>query len=128
MRILKIDERENFLHLMPEIEDDLWHLERIIEKHDLVSGPTDRKIKPRDEGGKAQRIKIFVTLDVELVEFHRFIGQLRVSGIIVEGKPAELLEIGSQQALEMRQQRREKHFLWQWMTNRQALAFCGNLN
>lgn len=101
MRILKIDEKENFLHLVPEIEDDLWHLERVIEKHDLVSGLTDRKIKPRGEGEKTQRIKLFVSLDVDLVEFHRFLGELRVSGKIVEGKPAELLEMGAQHSLEI---------------------------
>lgn len=101
MRILKIDEKENFLHLVPEIEDDLWHLERIIEKHDLVSGATDRKIKPRSEGEKPQRIKLFVSLDADRVQFHRFLGQLRVSGVIVEGKPADQLEVGAQHALEI---------------------------
>jgi protein pelota len=101
MRILKIDEKENFLHLVPEIEDDLWHLERIIEKHDLVSGATDRKIKPRTEGEKPKRIKLFLSLDVDSVQFHRFLGQLRVNGIITDGKPAELLEVGAQHALEI---------------------------
>jgi len=101
MRILKIDERENFLHLVPEIEDDLWHLERIIEKHDIVTGPTDRKVKGKEAGEKAQRVKLVVSLDVESVEFHRFLGKLRVSGKIVEGRPAELLDFGAQQALEI---------------------------
>ncbi len=101
MRILKIDERENFLHLVPEIEDDLWHLERIIEKHDLVSGLSDRKIKPRNEGEKPRRVKMFLTVEVDSVLFHRFSGQLRVNGTIVEGKPAELLEVGSQHSLEL---------------------------
>jgi len=101
MRILKIDEREAFLHLVPEIEDDLWHLERVIEKGDLVSGQTDRKIKPRVEGEKPQRVKMFLSLEVDSVEFHRFLGQLRVSGKIVEGKPAELVEVGAQHSLEI---------------------------
>ena len=101
MRILKIDERENFLHIVPEIEDDLWHLERVIEKHDLVSGQSDRKIKPKEAGEKPRRVKMFIELDADNVEFHRFLGQLRVSGTITGGKPAELLEIGSQQALEI---------------------------
>ncbi len=102
MRVLKIDRKENFLHLEPEIEDDLWHLERVIEEHDLVTGLTDRKIKGKEPGEKAQRIKLVVTLDVNGVEFHRFIGELRVSGKIVEGKPAEFLDFGSQQSLEIR--------------------------
>jgi len=101
MRILKIDRKENFLHLIPEIEDDLWHLERVIEKHDLITGLTDRKIKAKEQGEKAERIKLVVTLDVEKVEFHRFLGVLRVSGRIVDGKPADLVEFGAQQALEL---------------------------
>jgi protein pelota len=101
MRVLKIDEKDSFLHLVPEVEDDLWHLERIVEKHDLVSGITDRRIKPREEGGKPERIKLYLTIEVEKVEFHKFSGKLRVSGKIVEGKPAELLEIGAEHALEV---------------------------
>ena len=62
MRVLKIDEVENFLHLVPEIEDDLWHLERIIEKHDLVSGLSDRKIKPKEAGEKPIRVESQVDL------------------------------------------------------------------
>lgn len=101
MRILKIDERDSFLHLVPEVEDDLWHLERIVEKGDLVSGITDRRIKPKSEGGKPERIKLYLTIEAEKVDFHRFSGKLRVSGKIVEGKPAELLEIGSEHSLEV---------------------------
>jgi len=101
MRILKIDEKNKFLHLVPEIEDDLWHLERVIEKHDIITGLTDRKIKAKEAGEKAQRVKMFVSLDVDSVEFHRFLGQLRVSGKIVGGTPAELLELGAQQSLEI---------------------------
>ena len=101
MRILKIDKKENFLHVVPEIEDDLWHLERIIEKHDLVSGQSDRKIKPKEAGEKPRRVKMFIELDADNVEFHRFLGQLRVSGTITGGKPAELLEMGAQHSLEI---------------------------
>lgn len=101
MRILKIDSEKGFLHIIPEIEDDLWHLERVIEKGDLVSGTADRKIKPKEAGEKPRRVKLSVTLEVDSVEFHRFSGRLRVSGKIVEGKPAELLEIGAQQSLEV---------------------------
>lgn len=101
MRILKIDKKENLLQVVPEIEDDLWHLERIIEKHDIVSGTADRKIKPKEAGEKPIRIKLSVSLKVENLEFHRFIGQLRASGTILEGKPADKIEIGAQQALEI---------------------------
>jgi len=128
MRILKIDKKENFLQLVPEVIDDLWHLERIIEKHDLVSGTTDRKIKPKSEGAKPERIVLFVTLDVESVEFHRFSGKLRVSGKIVEGKPAEFMEFGAQQSLELelgKEVKIKKQRLLQYQIDRLKKAEAG---
>jgi len=44
---------------------------------------------------------MFIELDVDSVEFHRFLGQLRVSGIITGGSPAEFLEMGAQHSLEI---------------------------
>ena len=121
MRIVKIDERENTLKVVPEVNDDLWHLERIIEKHDVISGSTDRKIKPKEEGEKPIRIKLSVSLDVESTEFHRFMGQLRVSGTIVGGKPADKIEMGAQQSLEIelgKEVKIKKSSLKQFQVNR----------
>ncbi len=101
MKILKIDEKNRFLHVVPESSDDFWHLERVIEKGDLVSGETDRKIKPLHEGEKPRREKLFVELNVETVEFHKFSGMLRIEGTIVQGKPSELIEIGAHHSLEL---------------------------
>ena len=44
MKILKIDKQLNQLLVIPENLDDLWHLEKVIEKNDIVAGKTDRKI------------------------------------------------------------------------------------
>ncbi|MBN1940975.1 MAG: mRNA surveillance protein pelota [Candidatus Diapherotrites archaeon] len=101
MRILQIDRKESLVKVVPETMDDLWHLERIIEPQDFVSGSTDRRIKAKDTEQKSERVNIFVTIEVEKAEFHKFSGKLRVQGIIVEGKPAELIEIKSHQALEI---------------------------
>ena len=87
MRILKIDGKENLLQVVPEIEDDLWHLERIIEKHDIVSGSADRKIKPKEAGEKPIRIKLSVSLDVESVEFHRFWDNCVYQEQLLKGNP-----------------------------------------
>lgn len=100
MKLLKIDSDENRLEVVPEILDDLWHLENTIEKNDVVSGATDRKIKiPGTD--KTDRVKFFLVLRVDRVEFHRTTGQLRVNGTIIEGKPAELLEPNAFHALEI---------------------------
>ncbi len=101
MRLLKVDERNAFFEVIPENTEDLWHLEKVIENGDVVSGSSTRKIKGKNEGEKAERIPIFVEVQAETVEFHEFSGQLRVNGLVVGGKPEDLIEIKSFHALEI---------------------------
>ncbi len=100
MQILKIDEKFNQLKLVPDSLDDLWHLEKVLESGDIVEGRGSRKIKPKNEGEKPERIPVFIKLEMQEAEFHKFSGKLRVSGIILEGKPAELVEVKSHHSLE----------------------------
>src|SRR3989344_193226 len=102
MRILSLDKKNALVKVVPESMDDLWHLEKIIEAGDLVSGSTDRRIKAKDIEQKSERVKIFVSLEVEKTDFHKFSGKLRVQGIIIEGKPEELVELKSHQAIEIK--------------------------
>lgn len=99
MKIIKVDRKNNWFEVVPESLDDLWHLERLIEKGDLVSGKSERKIKPKTEGEKAFRKDIFVEISAEEAAFHEASGQLRVNGIIVSGKPEEYVELKSHHAL-----------------------------
>ena len=80
------EEGRERLSLVPENVDDLWHLAHVLEPEDLVEGDTTRRIQRnddqmRDTGG--QREHLFVTLEVDDVEFARFANRLRVSGLIV---------------------------------------------
>lgn len=102
MRIRLLDKKNSLIKLVPEIPDDLWHLEQIIEPQDLVSASTDRKIKGKDEQQKSERVRLFLTIKTENAEFHRFSGVLRINGTIVEGKPEELIELGSHHSLEIK--------------------------
>lgn len=100
MKLLKIDSENLRIEVVPEILDDLWHLENTIEKNDIVSGSTDRKIKiPGTD--KTDRVRFFLVLRVDRVEFHRTSGQLRVNGTIIQGKPSELIEVNAFHALEI---------------------------
>jgi protein pelota len=101
MKILKIDKKENEIQCIPETAEDLWHLEKILSKDDVVYGTVDRKIKPKKEGEKAERIKLFVELKIEEVHFEEYSSNLRINGIILSGKPEELIEIKSHQNLEV---------------------------
>ena len=101
MKILKVDKKDNFIEVIPDSFDDLWHIEKIIEKNDLVSGTSERKIKGKHEGDKATKEKIFVELDVEKTEFHEATNQLRVLGLVVRAKPEELVELKSHHTIEI---------------------------
>jgi protein pelota len=71
--------------LVADSLDDLWHLQYVVEPGDVVSGDTTRRIQRddeqlRDTGG--EREHIWVAIDVEDVEFHKFSNRLRISGVI----------------------------------------------
>lgn len=100
MRILKIDNKNNFFEVIPDNLDDLWHLERIIEPRDLVSGPTQRKIKPKEEGMRQTKESIFVEIEAQRIEFHESSGDLRVMGLI-SFSANELVELKSHHTLEV---------------------------
>ncbi|MFH1587405.1 MAG: mRNA surveillance protein pelota [Candidatus Diapherotrites archaeon] len=101
MRIVKLDKKDNFFEVVPENLDDLWHLERIIENGDLVSGSTERKIKPKVPGEKPFRAKMFIEVEAEGIEFHKFSGKLRVNGVITSGTPEEYVELKSHHTIEI---------------------------
>ena len=68
--------------------DDLWFLSHVLDKGDKVSAKTVRKIKMGGEGDrKASVVKktIFIQIDVEKVEFHKYQNSLRVAGKVLEG-------------------------------------------
>jgi len=102
MKIMKLDRRSGEIIALPESIDDLWHLEKIVDKGDIVSGSTDRKIKGSKEGEKAQRQKIFVEIDVEDAHFQEFSENLKIGGIIVAGHPEEYVELKTHQSLDVR--------------------------
>ncbi|MBU2100772.1 mRNA surveillance protein pelota [Candidatus Micrarchaeota archaeon] len=99
MKKLKVDLKNNFLELVPETLDDLWYLERILEKGDLVSGSSERKIKG-EEGRKAEKIVIWVEVQAEKIEFHESFMKLRVSGPMKSMKPEEFFEANAFHSIE----------------------------
>ncbi|MFC7190491.1 mRNA surveillance protein pelota [Halocatena marina] len=71
--------------VVPESLDDLWHLSNVLEPGDAVGGDTHRRVRRdddqlRDTGG--EREHMYVTIEVDDVEFARFANRLRVSGTI----------------------------------------------
>jgi protein pelota len=90
MRIQSRDRRDDGterIELVPGSLDDLWHLQYVLEPGDRVEGDTTRRIQRddeqlRDTGG--EREHMYVTLEVDTVEFHKFANRLRIGGVIVD--------------------------------------------
>lgn len=84
MKILKKDLKHNTMKIEPETEDDLWILEKVISKGDIVSGSTTRSIQI-EKGDRKEKIrkKVFLKIETEDVEFNE--NQLRIKGQIIEG-------------------------------------------
>jgi len=88
MKILNLDKRKGTVKLKTENLDDLWYISQIIDNKDIISGSTTRKIKigdSDDRNVKIQKKKVFLKIEVEKVEFHKYGDILRVSGKIVQG-------------------------------------------
>ncbi len=85
MKIVKKDTKHGILVIKPEVLDDLWVLEKIIEKGDLISGKSFRSITMQRDGVniKTGRRPVFLKIVSESVEYNE--QELRVKGKIIEG-------------------------------------------
>ncbi len=82
MKILKKDVRHGRVVVAVESLDDLWHLSRIVEKGDVVSSKTTRKVRATEK--EAEKKTLFLEIMVEGVDFKD--KSLRVSGRTAEEK------------------------------------------
>lgn len=99
MRVLKKNLRgdEGEIALLPESLDDLWHLQHLVERGDLVFALTHRKMpaiadKARPE--KMERKTVRLGVKVEDIEFHTYSNWLRLHGVIKSG-----MDVGSYHTL-----------------------------
>ena len=88
MKKINADFRKGYAKIKMENADDLWYLSQIIDKGDLISGKTLRKIKiggEEDRKAKVTKKPVFIKIKVEKIEFAESQTLLRVAGIIEEG-------------------------------------------
>ncbi len=85
MKIIHSDLKHGIIKVKSENAEDLWYLSDIIEKNDLVSGTTERKIKLGSADEKSKIIKriVFLKINVEKIEYDSN-NALRVSGPIID--------------------------------------------
>ena len=88
MKLVHSDLKKGIAKVKIENLDDLWYLNQIIEKNDIIKGKTLRKIKIGDETQRKQKIakkSVFLVIQVEKVEFSKTSNILRISGTVKQG-------------------------------------------
>jgi protein pelota len=86
LRIQEKNLHQGFVKVVPDTQDDLWHLYNVIYKGDEVYAYTSRAIKTDSEASRpksAERVSAFMGVRVESLEWDKFLGKLRVHGIII---------------------------------------------
>ncbi|HLC56294.1 MAG TPA: mRNA surveillance protein pelota [Candidatus Nanoarchaeia archaeon] len=87
MKILKQDLKKNIITIKVENLDDLWFLANLIDKNDIISGKTTRKIKIGSEVDRSSSIvkkTVFLKIQTEKIEFSKHSDSLRILGKIIE--------------------------------------------
>ncbi|MCW4044856.1 MAG: mRNA surveillance protein pelota [Candidatus Bathyarchaeota archaeon] len=85
MKITEKNLAKGFMKVIPESMDDLWHLYNVIYKDDEVYAYSSRAIKSDQEYSRpksAERVSAFMGVTVESVSWDKFLGKLRVHGLI----------------------------------------------
>ncbi|MCW4009677.1 MAG: mRNA surveillance protein pelota [Candidatus Bathyarchaeota archaeon] len=86
MKITETNLRQGYVKVVPENQDDLWHLYNVIYAGDEVYAYTSRAIKSDTEASRpksGERVSAFMGVKVENVAWDKFLGKLRVHGIII---------------------------------------------
>ena len=87
MQIIKKSLKEGEVVLRIDSAEDLWYLSQLVSPGDVASGKTERKIKLGGSEEKSSVVKksVFISIDVERVEFHRHSDSLRLMGTVADG-------------------------------------------
>ncbi len=85
-----------------EVLDDLWFLKSVLDRGDLVSGVSYRRIRDETKmrADKGKRLRVFLTVRVEDSQFHESSKSLRVTGEIIHSSD-ESVSHGSHHTLEV---------------------------
>ena len=86
MKIIEKNLRQGFVKVVPTSDDDLWHLYNVIYKGDEVYAYSSRAIKSDQEYSRpksGERFSAFMGVTVESVSWDKFLGKLRVHGVII---------------------------------------------
>ncbi|RME80052.1 MAG: mRNA surveillance protein pelota [Methanobacteriota archaeon] len=98
MKLLKKDLKEGIITLKIENIQDLWYLVKVVNVGDVVEGRSFRAVK---FGDSEERKPVFISLEVEKVDYRQKPLSLRFTGKIVEGRPEEFAPKGKYHSLDI---------------------------
>jgi len=85
LKIIEKNLPQGFVKVVPDSPDDLWHLYNVIYKDDEVYAYSSRAIKNDTEASRpksGERFSAFMGVNVISVSWDKFLGKLRVHGLI----------------------------------------------
>ena len=85
MKIIEKNLDQDFVKVVPDSPDDLWHLYNVIYPGDEVYAYSSRAIKSDTEASRpksGERVSAFMGVKVISVSWDKFLGKLRVHGLI----------------------------------------------
>jgi protein pelota len=86
LKIIEKNLQQGFVKVVPDSPDDLWHLYNVIFSGDEVYAYSSRAIKNDKEGSRpksGERVSAFMGVKVISVSWDKFLGKLRVHGLII---------------------------------------------
>ena len=119
MRILEEDRKKGIVKLKVDSAEDLIWLYYLIEKDDLITMKTLRKIKPASQrADSGEMVPMIVTIRVEKVKIDSYSDRIRITGVIVsaperfsiKGKH-HTLNVGIGDIVEIEKNWRKEHYL-----------------
>ena len=87
MKVTEKNLKQGYIKLVPDSQDDFWHLYNVVYQGDFVYAYSSRAIKTDSEYSRpksAERMSAFMGVKVESVSWDKFMGKLRIHGLICE--------------------------------------------
>jgi protein pelota len=100
LKIIEKNLQQDYLKVVADTPDDLWHLYNVIYKGDEVYAMSSRAIKNDTATSRpksAERVSAFMGVKVESVAWDKFLGKLRVHGLIIHAP--EIIPTGAHHTL-----------------------------
>ena len=85
MKIIEKNLEQDYVKVVPDSPDDLWHLYNVIYQGDEVYAYSSRSLKSDTEASRpksGERVSAFMGVKVISVSWDKFLGKLRVHGLI----------------------------------------------